>query len=56
VELLGEEGEGVSRESEWMAIRRFRDCEPIRTATIAKGSEAKPRRRATSGDWSTYEC
>lgn len=42
--------------SECKANIRLRDWEPMRTARTAKGSEAKPSRRATKGDWSTYVC
>ena len=37
-------------------IRSPTDCEPMRTARTASGSEAKPNRLATRGDWSTYVC
>lgn len=66
VELVGEVNVGVgagvgvggvaSSESEWIVISKFRDCEPMRIARIARGSEANPSLRATSGDWSTNEC
>ena len=39
-----------------MEINKATVCDPISTASTAKGSEAKPNRRATSGDWSTYVC
>jgi len=53
VKMVDESGSG---ESEWTEISKLSDCEPIRTARTARGSEANPKRRATSGDWSTYEC
>jgi hypothetical protein len=58
VELMDRigDGGGTNGESEWSEISKFRDCEPMRIARIAKGSEANPSRRATKGDWSTYEC
>lgn len=50
------DGRDASGESKGMAISNVKDCEPMRRARIARGSEANPSRRATSGDWSTYEC
>jgi len=35
---------------------RLIDWDPTRVTKTARGSEANPNRRATRGDWSTYEC
>jgi hypothetical protein len=60
VELVDRDGSadggGTSGESKWTAISKFNDCDPMRIARIARGREANPSRRATNGDWSTYEC
>lgn len=45
-----------SSDSKWIEKSRLSDCEPIKMASTAKGRDAKPRRRATRGDWSTYVC
>lgn len=38
------------------AMRRLIACEPIMIVRTARGRAAKPNRRATTGDWSTYVC
>ena len=35
---------------------RLMDWDPTRVTKTARGNEANPSRRATRGDWSTYEC
>jgi hypothetical protein len=40
----------------WSENMRLMDWDPTRIANAARGNEAKPNRRATRGDWSTYEC
>lgn len=50
VEARESRGELSSRCIETSSVS---DWLPMRIASTARGSDAKPRRRATSGDWST---
>ncbi len=43
-------------DAELLDMTRFMDWEPISATSTASGRAGKPKRRATKGDWSTYEC